>query len=152
MPDRSSLTPVISCNPGVHFPSISSLLTQRIAKEDRSFFWGVISASTGFGTLTMGSLGSYLLGMFLHDTLRGNGTRNSYIFSSSRADKFGWQAVFYFCGFIALSWVAFVGFYLLRWHKTLSLSTWLPFFSSSSEDNGPFLPRHSSSTNSILHR
>ena len=49
--------------PGVHFPSISSLLTQRIAKEDRSFFWGVISASTGLGTLTMGSLGSALQGM-----------------------------------------------------------------------------------------
>lgn len=112
---------------GVHFPCISSLLTQRIAKEDRSFFWGIISASTGFGMLTMGSLGSYIL------------------------DTFGWQFVFYFCGFMSLSWVAFVGLYLLRWHQNLSFSTLLSYITSFKENNGPILPKHSNTTNSILH-
>merc|ERR1719259_885188 len=80
---------------------------------------------------------------------------------SALQDSFGWQAVFYFCGFGALLWVAFVSLYLLRWHKTCSLSTLLPCCSLENNNNNnsshgsgamgqSLLPKHSTTT-SILH-
>merc|ERR1712135_74593 len=108
---------------GVHFPSTSSLLTKRIPPEDRSFFWGVISASSGVGTLTMGSLGSALL------------------------DNYGWQSLFYFCGFVGLSWVAFVWFYLLQLQNSSLTSVLLPMFFPEGRSN-----KLSSSSKSLLHR
>ncbi|XP_008067736.1 solute carrier family 17 member 9 [Carlito syrichta] len=74
---------------GVHFPALTSLLSQRVQESQRAFTYSAVGAGSQFGTLLAGVAGSLLL------------------------EWHSWQGVFYFSGGLTLLWVWYVHRYLL---------------------------------------
>ena len=72
---------------GVHYPAVASITSRNLGSRDRSVFFSATCAGGPLGTLLTGTVGSYVNGAF------------------------GWPAVFYTIGFLALTWAAF-----LRYH------------------------------------
>ncbi|NXG01231.1 S17A9 protein, partial [Sakesphorus luctuosus] len=66
---------------GVYFPSLASLLSQRVRESERAFTYSTVGTGSQFGTLVIGAAGSLLL------------------------DWYGWESVFYFSGLLTLLWV-----------------------------------------------
>lgn len=46
---------------GMHFPSMISLISQRMHEVERASFFSLLTSGSALGTLLTGSLGSYLL-------------------------------------------------------------------------------------------
>lgn len=46
---------------GMHFPSMISLISQRLHETERASFFSLLTSGSALGTLLTGSLGSYLL-------------------------------------------------------------------------------------------
>ncbi|EZA58725.1 hypothetical protein DMN91_009296 [Ooceraea biroi] len=76
---------------GMHFPSMISLISQRLQEAERASFFSLLTSGSALGTLLTGSLGSYLL------------------------ENYDWMTVFRVLGGMSLAWTA-----LLNYH-TLSL-------------------------------
>ncbi|NXT29397.1 S17A9 protein, partial [Syrrhaptes paradoxus] len=74
---------------GVYFPSLASLLSQRVRESERAFTYSTVGTGSQFGTLVIGGAGSLLL------------------------DWYGWESVFYFSGLLTLLWVYCTCKYLL---------------------------------------
>ncbi|NXJ11396.1 S17A9 protein, partial [Odontophorus gujanensis] len=74
---------------GVYFPSLASLLSQRVQESERAFTYSTVGTGSQFGTLVIGAAGSLLL------------------------DWYGWESVFYFSGLLTLLWVYCTCKYLL---------------------------------------
>ncbi|XP_048818682.1 solute carrier family 17 member 9 [Lagopus muta] len=74
---------------GVYFPSLASLLSQRVRESERAFTYSTVGTGSQFGTLVIGAAGSLLL------------------------DWYGWESVFYFSGLLTLLWVYCTCKYLL---------------------------------------
>uniref|UniRef100_A0A8D2NRX2 Solute carrier family 17 member 9 n=1 Tax=Zosterops lateralis melanops TaxID=1220523 RepID=A0A8D2NRX2_ZOSLA len=74
---------------GVYFPSLASLLSQRVRESERAFTYSTVGTGSQFGTLLIGGAGSLLL------------------------DWYGWESVFYFSGLLTLLWVYCTCKYLL---------------------------------------
>ena len=45
----------------MHFPSMISLISQRLHETERASFFSLLTSGSALGTLLTGSLGSYLL-------------------------------------------------------------------------------------------
>ncbi|XP_006873416.1 PREDICTED: solute carrier family 17 member 9 [Chrysochloris asiatica] len=75
---------------GVHFPALTSLLSQKVRDSERAFTYSTVGAGSQVGTLVTGGVGSLLL------------------------DRHGWPSVFYFSGGLTLLWVYYVYRYLLN--------------------------------------
>lgn len=69
---------------GVHYPSLASLCSQRVAEGDRGFLMSTLSTGCYLGTLMAGGLGSLML------------------------EWYGWQSVFYSTGLLCGLWVLMV--------------------------------------------
>ncbi|NWU47752.1 S17A9 protein, partial [Dromas ardeola] len=74
---------------GVYFPSLASLLSQKVRESERAFTYSTVGTGSQFGTLVIGGAGSLLL------------------------DWYGWESVFYFSGLLTLLWVYCTCKYLL---------------------------------------
>ncbi|KAM6053569.1 voltage-gated purine nucleotide uniporter SLC17A9 [Chlamydotis macqueenii] len=74
---------------GVYFPSLASLLSQKVREGERAFTYSTVGTGSQFGTLVIGGAGSLLL------------------------DWYGWESVFYFSGLLTLLWVYCTCKYLL---------------------------------------
>uniref|UniRef100_A0A8C9L9E1 Solute carrier family 17 member 9 n=1 Tax=Pavo cristatus TaxID=9049 RepID=A0A8C9L9E1_PAVCR len=74
---------------GVYFPSLASLLSQKVRESERAFTYSTVGTGSQFGTLVIGAAGSLLL------------------------DWYGWESVFYFSGLLTLLWVYCTCKYLL---------------------------------------
>ncbi|XP_042688413.1 solute carrier family 17 member 9 isoform X1 [Centrocercus urophasianus] len=81
--------PVLHCPHWVYFPSLASLLSQRVRESERAFTYSTVGTGSQFGTLVIGAAGSLLL------------------------DWYGWESVFYFSGLLTLLWVYCTCKYLL---------------------------------------
>ncbi|XP_039257129.2 voltage-gated purine nucleotide uniporter SLC17A9-like [Styela clava] len=66
---------------GMHYPSMTSLVSRNVCEKDRSFAMGVTSTGSNFGSLLCGGIGSVIL------------------------ESHGWPGVFYFVGLCAFGWV-----------------------------------------------
>ncbi|XP_075702855.1 voltage-gated purine nucleotide uniporter SLC17A9 [Rhinoderma darwinii] len=75
---------------GVHFPALASLFSQRVRDNERAFTCSVVGCGSQLGTLLIGGVGSVLL------------------------EWYGWESVFYFAGFLTLSWGYCLSTYLLK--------------------------------------
>nr|XP_014342411.1 PREDICTED: solute carrier family 17 member 9 [Latimeria chalumnae] len=75
---------------GVHFPSLASLISQKVHESQRSFVSSVVGTGSQVGALLIGSVGSVLL------------------------DWCGWESVFFFSGLLALLWGYCMGRFLLK--------------------------------------
>ncbi|NXQ96289.1 S17A9 protein, partial [Sagittarius serpentarius] len=74
---------------GVYFPSLASLLSQKVRENERAFTYSTVGTGSQCGTLVIGGAGSLLL------------------------DWYGWESVFYFSGLLTLLWVYCTCKYLL---------------------------------------
>ncbi|CAD7000684.1 solute carrier family 17 member 9 [Ceratitis capitata] len=74
---------------GVHFPSMISLTSQNLCSNERTSFFGLLTAGSALGTLLTGSLGSFVL------------------------DYFGWPYVFRVIGFLGISWALMLRYYTM---------------------------------------
>ncbi|XP_067001779.2 voltage-gated purine nucleotide uniporter SLC17A9 isoform X2 [Anabrus simplex] len=74
---------------GVHFPSMSSLTSQRLTEKERASFFSVLTSGSAVGTIVTGVLGSYLL------------------------DHFGWPTVFLMIGLLGFMWTFVLRYYTL---------------------------------------
>ncbi|KAM6164106.1 voltage-gated purine nucleotide uniporter SLC17A9 [Rhynchocyon petersi] len=74
---------------GVHFPALTSLLSQRVRDGERAFTYSTVGTGSQVGTMVTGGVGSLLL------------------------DWYGWPSVFYVSGGLTLLWVYYVYRYLL---------------------------------------
>uniref|UniRef100_T1IKV8 Major facilitator superfamily (MFS) profile domain-containing protein n=1 Tax=Strigamia maritima TaxID=126957 RepID=T1IKV8_STRMM len=81
---------------GMHFPSVTSLSSQRLPDEDRTSFFSTVSAGVHLGTIFSGSIGSYVL------------------------ESYGWPSVFHVTGVFAISWVLFLKYFVIE--RQISLS------------------------------
>jgi len=75
---------------GTFFPALASISSRNLAARDRSFFFSSTTAGASIGTLLTGTLGS------------------------SVNENYGWPAVFYCIGFIALVWTAVLKYYAIE--------------------------------------
>ncbi|XP_056403789.1 solute carrier family 17 member 9 isoform X2 [Hyla sarda] len=75
---------------GVHFPALASLFSQRVRENERAFICSIVGCGSQFGTLLIGGVGSVLL------------------------EWYGWESVFYFAGFLTLTWGYCLSTYLLK--------------------------------------
>uniref|UniRef100_A0A8C9NNS7 Voltage-gated purine nucleotide uniporter SLC17A9 n=1 Tax=Serinus canaria TaxID=9135 RepID=A0A8C9NNS7_SERCA len=94
---------------GVYFPSLASLLSQRVRESERAFTYSTVGTGSQFGTLLIGGAGSLLL------------------------DWYGWESVFYFSGLLTLLWVYCTCKYLL---SEKGESSCIPGAGSAPEDLG----------------
>ncbi|XP_011698617.1 PREDICTED: solute carrier family 17 member 9 [Wasmannia auropunctata] len=74
---------------GMHFPSIISLISQRLHEADRATFFSLLTLGSAVGTLLTGSLGSYLL------------------------ENYDWMIVFRTLGGMSLAWTAYLSYHTL---------------------------------------
>ncbi|XP_069506858.1 voltage-gated purine nucleotide uniporter SLC17A9 isoform X2 [Ambystoma mexicanum] len=100
---------------GVHFPALTSLLSQRVRENERAFTCCTVSSGSQFGTLVIGGAGSLLL------------------------DWYGWESVFFFSGFVTLLWV----YYMYKQHFSekeyiISLEDITKNFSMSAQTHVPW--------------
>lgn len=74
---------------GMHFPSMISLISQRLQEAERASFFSLLISGSALGTLLTGSLGSYLL------------------------EKYNWMTVFRVLGGMSLAWTALLSYHTL---------------------------------------
>ena len=65
---------MIGAAQGVHFPALASISSKNLNTKDRGFFFSATTAGSALGTLTTGTIGSYM------------------------NETFGWPSVFYVIG------------------------------------------------------
>ncbi|XP_019962982.1 voltage-gated purine nucleotide uniporter SLC17A9-like [Paralichthys olivaceus] len=75
---------------GVFFPSLASICSQRFVEAERAFLMSTMHSGTYLGTLMAGGMGSIML------------------------DKYGWQSMFFFTGFLSSLWALLVWQYFLK--------------------------------------
>ncbi|KAJ8016813.1 hypothetical protein DPEC_G00011250 [Dallia pectoralis] len=75
---------------GVHYPSLASLCSQRVADGEKGFLMSTIGSGSYMGTLMLGGLGSELL------------------------EHYGWESVFYCTGLLSGLWSLTVWGFLLQ--------------------------------------
>lgn len=75
---------------GVFFPSLASLCSYRVVKEERGFLMSTLSSGTYLGTLVAGGLGSVML------------------------ENYGWEHLFYCIGFLSGLWALLVWYFLVK--------------------------------------
>lgn len=106
---------IMGCLQGVHYPSMTSILTNKVPEASRSLGYAFAASGSYVGALFCGSAGSYLL------------------------EHWGWQSPFYGIGFLAMAWVLFMRYYLIakqrRKAKVLSVETMAPV--AAPHDIGP---------------
>ena len=73
----------------MHYPAVASITSRNLSSRDRSVFFSVTCAGSPVGVLLTGTVGSYVNAAF------------------------GWPAVFYTIGFLALVWAAFLRYYAM---------------------------------------
>ncbi|XP_038057455.1 solute carrier family 17 member 9-like [Patiria miniata] len=78
---------------GVHYPSMSSLISKKVNMDNKPSVISVIFAASSAGTLFTGAVGSIML-LYFH-----------------------WQAIFYFVGFLGIAWGLFVRWYVRKHSK-----------------------------------
>ncbi|XP_018398556.1 PREDICTED: solute carrier family 17 member 9 [Cyphomyrmex costatus] len=78
---------------GMHFPSMISLISQRLHKAERASFFSLLTSGSALGTLLTGSLGSYLL------------------------ENYNWITVFRALGSMSLAWTALLSYHSLSLKK-----------------------------------
>ncbi|PVD23171.1 hypothetical protein C0Q70_16434 [Pomacea canaliculata] len=71
---------MLGLSQGVHFPSITSLISRKVHDHEKSLTFSLIGTGAHCGTLLSGSLGSYLM------------------------ENFGWETPFFLFGFGGLLW------------------------------------------------
>ncbi|XP_074653726.1 voltage-gated purine nucleotide uniporter SLC17A9-like [Tubulanus polymorphus] len=86
---------IIGACQGVHYPSLTSLLTKRVQPSERSSSYSFTSTGSNMGTLLSGSIGSLLL------------------------EYYGWRIMFYFIGIFGIMWVIFMKTTMLPRQKLL---------------------------------
>ncbi|AWP10384.1 putative solute carrier family 17 member 9-like isoform 2 [Scophthalmus maximus] len=69
---------------GVFFPSLASICAQRVVEGERGFLMSTMHSATYLGTLMAGGMGSIML------------------------DRYGWESMFYFTGFLSWLWALLV--------------------------------------------
>ncbi|XP_067208729.1 voltage-gated purine nucleotide uniporter SLC17A9 [Linepithema humile] len=74
---------------GMHFPSMISLISQRMHEVERASFFSLLTSGSALGTLLTGSLGSYLL------------------------ENYNWMTVFRILGGMSLAWTALLSYHIL---------------------------------------
>ncbi|XP_076628124.1 major facilitator superfamily transporter 18 [Colletes latitarsis] len=74
---------------GMHFPSMISLISQRLHETERASFFSLLTSGSALGTLLTGSLGSYLL------------------------ENYDWMTVFQTLGGLSLMWTLFLSYHTL---------------------------------------
>ncbi|XP_077109023.1 voltage-gated purine nucleotide uniporter SLC17A9 [Ranitomeya variabilis] len=100
---------------GVHFPAQASLFSQRVRENERAFTCSVVGCGSQLGTLLIGGVGSVLL------------------------EWYGWESVFYFAGFLTLSWGYGLSTYVLKKsEKILTFEDLGKGFSLSSQTSVPW--------------
>lgn len=75
---------------GVHFPSVTSLSSQRLLEQERTLFYSSVSSGVHLGTIFSGSIGSVVL------------------------ENFGWQSVFHIIGILGISWALFLRYFVIE--------------------------------------
>ncbi|XP_078092694.1 solute carrier family 17 member 9b isoform X2 [Mustelus asterias] len=75
---------------GVFFPSLTSLLSNKVRESDRAFTSSAVCSGSQVGTLIIGAVGSVLL------------------------DWYGWESVFYFSGLPSILWAYCMWKYFLK--------------------------------------
>ncbi|XP_033644949.1 solute carrier family 17 member 9-like [Asterias rubens] len=78
---------------GVHYPSMSSLISKKVSTKDKPTVFSFIFAASSAGALFTGAVGSVML-LYFH-----------------------WQTIFYFVGLLGVSWGLFVRFHLRKRRK-----------------------------------
>ncbi|OAD53767.1 Solute carrier family 17 member 9 [Eufriesea mexicana] len=74
---------------GMHFPSMISLISQRLHETERASFFSLLTSGSALGTLLTGSLGSYLL------------------------EHYNWITVFQTLGGLSLAWTLLLSYHTL---------------------------------------
>ncbi|PBC27683.1 voltage-gated purine nucleotide uniporter SLC17A9 isoform X2 [Apis cerana] len=74
---------------GMHFPSMISLISQRLHETERASFFSLLTSGSALGTLLTGSLGSYLL------------------------ENYNWIIVFQTLGGLSLAWTLLLSYHTL---------------------------------------
>ncbi|XP_035014113.1 solute carrier family 17 member 9 [Hippoglossus stenolepis] len=69
---------------GVFFPSLASICSQRVVKEERGFLMSIMHSGSYLGTLLAGGMGSIMV------------------------DQYGWPSMFYCIGFLSSLWAFLV--------------------------------------------
>lgn len=75
---------------GVHYPSLTSLCSQKVVEGERGFLMSTVSSGSYLGTLVIGGAGSLML------------------------DLYGWESVFYASGLLSVLWAYCMWKYLLK--------------------------------------
>ncbi|XP_015431536.1 PREDICTED: solute carrier family 17 member 9 [Dufourea novaeangliae] len=83
---------------GMHFPSMISLISQRLHEAERASFFSLLTSGSALGTLLTGSLGSYLL------------------------ENYNWMTVFQILGGLSLTWTLLLSYHALPF-KERTVST-----------------------------
>ncbi|XP_053979603.1 solute carrier family 17 member 9 [Hylaeus volcanicus] len=78
---------------GMHFPSMISLISQRLHETERASFFSLLTSGSALGTLLTGSLGSYLL------------------------ENYNWTIVFQTLGGLSLTWTLLLGYHTLPFRE-----------------------------------
>lgn len=85
---------------GMHFPSMISLISQRLHEAERASFFSLLTSGSALGTLLTGSLGSYLL------------------------ENYNWMTVFRILGGMSLAWTTLLSYHILPFkERTISTKT-----------------------------
>ncbi|XP_076232189.1 major facilitator superfamily transporter 18 isoform X2 [Calliopsis andreniformis] len=85
---------------GMHFPSMISLISQRLHETERASFFSLLTSGSALGTLLTGSLGSYLL------------------------ENYNWMIVFRTLGGLSLIWTLLLSYHTLPFkERTTSKSS-----------------------------
>ncbi|XP_075152256.1 voltage-gated purine nucleotide uniporter SLC17A9-like [Haematobia irritans] len=103
---------------GVHFPSMISLTSQNLCSNERTSFFGLLTAGSAIGTLLTGILGSFML------------------------DYFGWSYVFRVIGFMGISWALILRYYAMSGERNRIINVSLPSrlcINKASVENVPWL-------------
>ncbi|XP_032668384.1 solute carrier family 17 member 9 isoform X1 [Odontomachus brunneus] len=74
---------------GMHFPSMISLISQRLHETERASFFSLLTSGSALGILLTGSLGSFLL------------------------ENYNWMIVFQTLGGMSLAWTVLLSYYIL---------------------------------------
>ncbi|XP_031834300.1 major facilitator superfamily transporter 18 isoform X3 [Nomia melanderi] len=81
---------------GMHFPSMISLISQRLHEAERASFFSLLTSGSALGTLLTGSLGSYLL------------------------ENYNWTTVFQTLGGLSLTWTLLLSYHTLPFKERTS--------------------------------
>ncbi|XP_070171161.1 voltage-gated purine nucleotide uniporter SLC17A9 isoform X3 [Polyergus mexicanus] len=84
---------------GMHFPSMISLISQRLHEAERASFFSLLTSGSALGTLLTGSLGSYLL------------------------ENYNWMTVFRILGGMSLAWTILLSYHILPFKERTIYTT-----------------------------